>query len=307
MTAQTFQFKASDGESVYCYRWLPQDAPLAVVHIAHGMGEHAGRYEWVAAQLNAAGFAVCADDHRGHGKTATTLGNFGNDGWNRIIADLHEMILSYDAEFPDIPKVLFGHSMGAMLTQQYIELHGDTIDAAILSGSPGFSAAVPAWVLRIVVRFERWRLGRDADSKLLQSLVFGSANKPFEAEVETATGFEWLTRDADQVKAYVGDPACGFVPCTGAMFDLFQGTAWTQKPNSVAQIPARLPILLFSGSDDPVHGEMKNIRRLLARYRDHGLIVDTHIYDGGRHETLNETNREEVIADVIAWLQQHLG
>lgn len=307
MAPVTGSFEASDGHRVFCYRWLPEGTPRAIVHIAHGMGEHAGRYDWVATRLTGAGYAVVADDHRGHGKTAATLGQFGADGWNRIIADLHEMIVASGEASPGVPRVLFGHSMGAMLTEQYIELHGDTIDAAVLSGSPGFTATLQAWILRLVVRFERWRLGPQADSPLLQSLVFGAANKPFEAATQSPTGFEWLSRDPEQVKAYVDDPACGFVPCTDSLYDLFTGAAWTQKASSIQRIPQHLPILVFSGSDDPVHGQMKNLNRLLGRYRDRGLVVDTRFYEGGRHETLNDIDRETVIGDVIDWLNRHTG
>jgi len=301
---ETARFEASDGVGLFCYRWLPNTTPHAIVHIAHGMGEHAGRYDWAARQLVDAGYAVIADDHRGHGKTANVYGQFGVDGWNRIIADTYEMISAHHEEFPGLPLVLFGHSMGSMLVQQYIELHGDTVDAAILSGSPGF---VPSWqgfVLRLVTRIERWRLGPTGNSRLLEGFVFGSANKPFESTTAAPTGYEWLSRDPDQVKAYVDDPACGFVPCCGSLFDLFQGAAETQKPGAVRRIPTTLPILLFSGAEDPVHKKMTTVHRLLAAYRTHGLHVDTHFYEGGRHEMLNETNREAVIGDVVDWLRQ---
>lgn len=305
MRPQSDYFDASDGHGVFRYRWTPQGTPRAIVHIAHGMGEHAGRYEWTASKLAGAGYAVIANDHRGHGKTAIALGQFGADGWNRIIADLHEMILTYEHEYPHIPKVLLGHSMGAMLTEQYIASHGETLDAAVLSGSPGFTASLPALVLRLAIRFERWRLGAEADSPLLNALIFGSANKPFAAQVAKPTGFEWLTRDAAQVKAYVDDPACGFVPCTGSLQDLFRGAAWTQEAGAVRRIPVRLPILLFSGTDDPVHNRMKNLDRLLKAYRARGLEVHTRFYEGGRHETLNEINRDTVVADLIDWLNHH--
>lgn len=302
---QTRYFDASDGHRVCCYHWPAPDRARAVIHIAHGMGEHAARYDWAASRIAAAGYAVFANDHRGHGNTAAELGRFGADGWNRIIADLHELMKSHRTDFPDRSLVLLGHSMGSMLAEQYIELRGDTLDAVILSGSPGFSGGLTAWLLRTIARFERWRLGPEGDSALLESLVFGSANKAFAAGVDAPTGFEWLSRDAAQVAAYVADPACGFVPCAGALFDLFKGAAWTQRADSVGQIPQRLPVLVFSGTADPVHGSMRNIDRMLAAYRAHGLAVDTRFYPDGRHEMLNETNREEVLADVIAWLDRH--
>lgn len=302
--ATTSQFEASDGHRVFCYRWLPDQPPIAIVHIAHGMGEHAGRYDWTARQLADAGYAVIAPDHRGHGKTASVYGQFGDDGWNRIIADTCELITAHRAEFGSRPSILFGHSMGSMLTQQYIELHGDTIDGAILSGSPGFTSRLQRIIMLLITRFERWRLGPLGTSALLDAAVFGAANKTFEQEVEKPTGFEWLSRDETQVSAYVGDPACGFVPCTGSLLDLFRGASATQRPSAVANIPRELPILLFSGTDDPVHNGMKNIHRLLAAYRAHELEVEPRFYEGGRHEMLNETNRDAVVADVIAWLRQ---
>lgn len=304
MSLQTFNFRASDGQDVFCYRWLPETAPRAVIHIAHGMGEHAGRYAWTASQLAHAGFAVFMDDHRGHGKTATQLGDFGADGWNRTLADLHEMNQQYSQDYPGIPKVMFGHSMGSMLTEQYIELHGETLDAAIISGSPGFAHPVLSWVLRLLCRFEAWRLGPLQTSALLQQLVFGSANKPFAADTTEPSGFEWLSRDARQVKAYVDDPMCGFVPFPASLRDIFNGAAWTQRQASVNQIPAQLPLYLFSGSADPVHNKMRDLNRLLAAYGKASLNLQTCFYPEGRHEMLNELNRDEVMQDIRQWLEQ---
>ncbi|MCB1644574.1 MAG: lysophospholipase [Pseudomonadales bacterium] len=303
---ETFEFLASDGHKVHCYRWLPGSGVRGVIHLAHGMGEHAGRYDWVAQQLNAAGFAVYADDHRGHGKTADTLGDFGPDGWNRALRDLKELIHTLRTNYPSVPVVLMGHSMGAMLTQQYIELYGDTLDAAVISGSPGFASPFFGWLVTQICRFEAWRLGPLRESALLQNLIFGSANKDFEAGTESPTGFEWLSRDQAEVTKYAEDPLCGFVPFPASLKDIFTGARWTQKVTSVAQIPTNLPLYLFSGTADPVHNQMKDLQRLLDRYRSAGLQVDTAFYEGGRHEMLNETNRNEVTEALISWLQTTL-
>ena len=132
-----YKFEASDGKPIHCYRWKPATDPRALIHIAHGMGEHAARYDWTATHLTASGFEVTANDHRGHGHTADVLGDFGEDGWNRTVADLNEIIESLKTDNPGKPVILFGHSMGAMLSQQYASKHGKSIDALILSGSPG--------------------------------------------------------------------------------------------------------------------------------------------------------------------------
>ena len=303
----TFKFPASDGTNVHCYEWSPAKPPRAVIHISHGMGEHAARYDWVAQQLTNAGYLVYASDHRGHGHTATKLGQFGADGWNRTLRDLNEMMVAHRKDYPGLPVILLGHSMGSMLSQQYIELYGSTIDAVVLSGSPGFANPVLSWILRIIVTVETWRFGDDKESGLLQNLIFGSSNKNFEtgseANSQVLTGFEWLSRDPDEVKAYMDDAMCGFVPFPASLKLVFAGANWTQKKASVASIPSKLPVYLFSGSADPVHNEIKDIERLLAKYRDAGLSVDTRFYDEGRHEMFNETNKDEVMTDLLTWLE----
>ncbi|XOV88479.1 MAG: alpha/beta hydrolase [Pseudomonadota bacterium] len=302
--SDTFEFTASDGHKVFCYRWLPHANPRALVHIAHGMGEHAGRYDFLASRLVDAGYAVYANDHRGHGRTAEVPGQFGEDGWNRAIADLYELIASHQQAWPGKPLILLGHSMGAMLTQQYMATHGNTLDAVILSGSPGFAGRLQGWVSRLLVRFECWRVGPLGSSPLLQRVLFGSANKAFEQDLPEPTGFEWLSRDNDQVRAYIDDPLCGFVPCPGSLSDIFAGASWTQTREAVSAIPPVLPVYVFSGTDDPVHNRRKNMDRMLLSFGQQGITPETRFYAGGRHEMLNETNREEVVADVINWLNQ---
>jgi len=301
-----FKFPASDGTLVHCYQWKPEQIPLGVIHIAHGMGEHAARYDWVASQLAKAGYMIYASDHRGHGHTTKVLGQFGPDGWNRTLTDLNEMIMAHRADFPDTPVLLLGHSMGSMLSQQYIELYGETVDAVVLSGSPGFTNPILSWVLRLITTVEAWRLGDDRESSLLQNLIFGNNNKNFEAKGVETTGFEWLSRDPEQVKAYMNDPLCGFVPFPASLKLVFSGAGWTQKKSSIRGIPQTLPIYMFSGSADPVHGELKNIERILHCYEEAGLKVDTRFYAGGRHEMFNETNRDEVINELLIWIQSKI-
>jgi len=305
--SETFGFEAADGTAVHCYRWLPEDPSRAraIVHIAHGMGEHAARYDAVGRELAARDFIVVAGDHRGHGRTATTLGRFGEDGWNRALDDLRGLIASHRENWPGKPVFLLGHSMGAMMTQHYITRYGETIDGAVLSGSPGRGSWLQGAILRLLVWFERWRLGADATSPLLEQLVFGSANKAFEAEASDPTGFEWLSRDPDQVRAYVDDPLGGFVPCTGSLHDIFSGNREALGRDAIGRIPRKLPLYVFAGTSDPVNNDMKNIDRLLARYRERGLEITTRFYPEGRHEMLNETNRTEVIGDLIDWLEGH--
>lgn len=298
---QTFTLNASDGAEVACYTW-PVETPKAVVQIAHGMGEHAQRYGAVAEHLNQAGYAVYANDHRGHGVTGqANLGYMGGDGWNRVLADAYEINVEIASQHPGLPRILLGHSMGSMMSQQYITRYGHSIDLLVLSGSPGFKARSAGLLSRSIAKFEKWRLGAGQSSDVMQRLLFGDANKPFAGD--GASGFEWLSRDAHEVQKYLQDDACGFVLSTGSLVDLFAGSSTATQPEVLAKIPRDLPIYVFSGIEDPVHGEQKDIQRMLQAFNDQGLSrVTVKWYPGGRHEMFNETNRDEVLTDLVNWL-----
>lgn len=302
---EIFSLTASDGHDVACYRWLV-DNPRAAVQIAHGMGEHAQRYDGVAGALNAAGYSVYANDHRGHGVTGQAqLGYMGGDGWNRVLADAYELNRVMFAENPHVGLILLGHSMGSMMAQQYITRYGASIDALVLSGSPGFKAYFPSLLSRLLAGFESWRLGPGETSALMQRALFGDANKAFEGPSgkDNASGFEWLSRDTEQVQMYIDDEACGFVLSNGSLVDLFAGSKTAAQAETLANIPQDLPIYVFSGSEDPVHGGQKDIQRMLQTFYDRGLNnIEVKWYPGGRHEMFHETNRDEVLADLVLWL-----
>ena len=297
---ETFKHKVKDGTELQCYRWMPENTPIATIYIAHGMGEHAGRYDWVAQRLTEVGYLVIANDHRGHGQTAKTLGDSGPDGWNRTIDDMFQMMQSYAPIGK--PRILLGHSMGAMLSQQFVTRYGFTLDALVLSGSPGFNPSLLNWVSRLLCWIENKRLGPLKESPLLGSMIFGSANKSFEQDGLETNGFEWLSRDSDVVQKYVDDEMCGFVPFPASLGHMFAGVATTQDKHQIRDIPQDLPVYVFSGTDDPVHSDLKNLNRLLNAWRTRGLTTTTKFYAGGRHEMFNETNRDEVVSNLIAWL-----
>lgn len=301
----SFSLIVSDGHSVACYAEVP-DNPRAIIQIAHGMGEHAKRYAWVAEQLAAQGYAVYASDHRGHGDTAGEhLGYMGADGWNRCLADLYEINRHLRQLHPNLPLCLLGHSMGSMLSQQYITRYGRSIEALVLSGSPGFKQARFGFLSRWILRFENWRLDPWAQSAVMQKALFESSNKSFDEP--GATGYEWLSRDADEVRKYVADPKCGFVLSIGSIVDMNQGLGASQSGRAIEKIPVNLPMYVFSGSVDPVHGEQADLDRMVERYRGHGMEqLDYKLYPGGRHEMFNEINRDEVIQDLIRWLGENL-
>lgn len=303
---QQAKLTVSDGAEIHYYRWLPETDVRGAVQIAHGMGEHAGRYDPLASRLNEEGYAVYANDHRGHGLTAgpDRLGIFGTGGWDRVIQDARELNDHVAGQHPNAPRALLGHSMGAMLTQQYIARHGDTIHAAVISGSPGLGSALGLWLSQAMARLERWRHG-DVVTERMQQRVFAAPNASFD-EPE-ATGFEWLSRDREEVDKYVEDPFCGFVVSAGSLSALLGGAREARRSRTIGNIPADLPVYVFSGSDDPVHGQERGLRNLLEGYRSRLHRVDYRLYPEGRHEMLNEINRDEVVDDLIDWLKEQLG
>jgi alpha-beta hydrolase superfamily lysophospholipase len=303
MRADTFRFKAEDQKELFVYRWLPDaGAPVkAVVHVAHGMAEHAARYARVAEALVGAGYAVYANDHRGHGQTAAPgdLGWMGVGGFNRAVQDLVELLVFEKAENPGAPAVLFGHSMGSYMAQALMIEHGGSIRGAVLSGSAGKPSLI-ASAGRVVAREERLRLGARGTSGLLQALSFDAFNKGF---APNRTAFDWLSRDEAEVDKYIADPLCGFAVSTQLWVELLDALADVAQPRRQAQVPRDLPVYVFAGSEDPVGEKTKSLEQLLSAYARAGVTDVTHrFYPGGRHEMLNETNRDAVTQDLIAWL-----
>ena len=301
MKEDTFRFAASDDHELYCYRWQPDGAPRAIVLVSHGMGEHAGRYSIFGEPLAERGYSVLAHDQRGHGLSADDAGRgyLGADGWSRLLEDLAELHRHLLDRNPGLPIVLFGHSMGSMAAMHYVQRYHEPLAALVLSGTPGVGAPLQMFLSHTVARFERWRLGPTAESALMQRLLFGDANKEFEG----STGFEWLSRDTIEVKRYMDDPFCGFVLRAGSLCELFAASRAAAQPSAFAAIRKGMPVHVLVGSDDPVHAKQKNLTRLYARFEGAGVSpVTKRVYKSGRHEMLNETNRGDVINDIVKWL-----
>lgn len=301
-------FDQPDGFATPVYHWPAPSEPRAVVHIVHGMAEHAARYAETAAALNAAGLEVYAHDHRGHGRSVKEPGDEGffaeDDGWNLAVADVHRLSQHLAGEHPGLPLILLAHSMGSFMAQQLLTEHGDTWAGVALSGSNG--PVGPLGTMgRFIARIERRRLGKRGRSKLIHNLSFGAYNKAFKP---ARTEFDWLSRDEAIVDAYVADPLCGFVCTTQFWFDMLGGLTRLHAAERLARIPKGLPIYLLAGALDPVSNATKGLDKLLGLYAKQGLERVTHrFYPEGRHEILNETNREEVRTDLLAWIDGVLG
>jgi alpha-beta hydrolase superfamily lysophospholipase len=307
MSMDRQQFAAADGTLIDHARWLPGGSPRAVLQVVHGAAEHAGRYDRFARAAVARGHAVYATDHRGHGRTrlrSGRLGDAGPDAWNRMVGDEIALAQRLRAAHPGVPIVLLGHSLGSFIAQDLITRAADRqpplLDALVLSGT-SYREPPPAEAIRALDEAARREpLG---DSALWASR-FADYNKPFGGP----TGFEWLSRDAAEVQRYVSDPLCGFAFTHSLVRDIFVGFAQMRDPAREARIPTGLPVLVIQGELDPVGENLAGTRRLVERYRALGLTrVETRYYTGARHELLNESNRDEVTADVLDWVARVVG
>lgn len=298
----------SDGLALFVYRWLPDEGvPVrGVVQIAHGMAEHAARYARFAEALTAAGFAVYAHDHRGHGRTAGTADKRGffadRGGWRRVVDDLYLVAARAREENPGAPWVLFAHSMGSFMAQQVMFERGAELKAVVVSGSSSGVSNPLAPVGRLVARAERWRKGPRGTSPLLTKLSFGAFNDAFKPN---RTEYDWLSTDAAEVDKYIADPWCGFEVSTQLWVDLLDALPTLADPANLARVPKNLPVYVLAGSEDPVTGRLKGLHMLVKDWSDAGLRdIEWRVYEGRRHETLNETNRAEVTADLVRWLER---
>ncbi|AMB85499.1 alpha/beta hydrolase [Pseudomonas agarici] len=306
MIHDTFWLTVSDQSRLYVNRWLPEGEPRALVLLSHGMAEHSGRYARLAGALCEAGYGLYAHDQRGHGKTAEhgVLGYFADrDGWCAVVSDLASVNQRIGEQHPGLPVILLGHSMGSYIAQAYLLHHSASLQGAILSGSN----CQPVTLYRAaatIARCERWRQGAGGRSALLDWLSFGSFNKAFKP---TRTAFDWLSRDPEEVDKYLNDPLCGF-RCTNQLWiDLLGGLQQISKARNLTQIDPGLPLLVMGGERDPVSNgkRLQNLADALRQAGSQNLQLS--VYPQARHELFNETNRDEVTADVLQWLQQTLA
>lgn len=304
MGRESFTFKGANGQDVFTWCWSTVDKPLGILQIFHGMAEHAERYDDFAGYLNTMGFAVYACDQRGHGRTGemnSSSCHLDNDGFNGIIEDQNLLSKLIQQKYPGIPIYVLGHSFGSFVAQEYIKRYGSDISGVILSGScmmngPEIKAGYTAATMSLI-------FGRRRPNKILDKLSFGSYNKAIE---NPASKFSWLSLDENQVKKYEADNFCGNIMSTNFFYYFFKGLTGLYNADNASKIPKDLPIYIMSGDNDPVGKYGVGVAKLHEWYKTLGIKdLRFKLYQGGRHEMINETNRSEVYQDISSWLKMH--
>lgn len=280
MADDSFTFAGADGAPIFTYRWMPSGPVRGVLQIAHGMGEHALRYRAPLQPLLDAGIAIYANDHRGHGRTAPSkdaLGAFPG-GFEALVDDMAVLSRRIRTDHPGKKLILMGHSMGSFAAQIYVVDYSSLIDGFVLSGSAALD--------------------------LLQA-PRGGLSAIGEGMAKPRTPFDWLSRDDKEVDAYIADPLCGFTVNDEARASMFSAAAKALDPKALAHIRKNLPFYIFAGDEDPINAKLTRLLPLVERYREAGISdITTDFYSGGRHEMLNETNRDEVVANLKTWIER---
>ncbi|NOH17015.1 alpha/beta fold hydrolase [Clostridium cochlearium] len=304
---EEFFFYSRDNTKIYCIKYIPNSQLKGVVQIVHGMGENSGRYEHVAMKLVENGYGVYMHDHRGHGKTAELKENLGHlgdgDVFIKMVYDMKEVTDIIKNHLGEISVFLLGHSMGSFLCQKYISLFGKKLSGVMLTGTDGKKGKI----LDIGIALSKKEIkkhGRKHKSRNLNKICFLNCHLAF---IPNRTKFDWLTRDTEEVDKFIEDDFLGFYYDNLFYYYFFKALKDIHKKSVMNKIPKNLPIYIFGGSKDPIGKNGTGLINLYNMYKNIGIkSLTCKIYENGRHEILNEKNKEEVIEDMIIWLNRHM-
>lgn len=304
---EKYNFKNKENSTIVYYKWGSHEKPKAIIQLVHGMSEWVGRYDYFANKLVEEGYLVYGNDHYGHGESSENNEKLGYlTGENRfytMVEDIKALNDIIKNENKDIPVILFGHSMGSFLSQRYLEEYGESIDGLILSGSNGKPKYFTKMGL-LVCKLEMIFKGKGNRSKLMDKLSFGDFNSSIK---NPNTNFDWLSRDSKEVEKYIEEDYCGFIYPTEFYYDLIKGIWDIHKEENLNKIKKLdIPIYIFAGDKDPVGYFGKGIINLYQTYKTIGVKdLNYKLFEDGRHEMLNEINKDDVINEVIIWLNNH--
>ncbi len=307
MSLTTYTIPSTDDHAIFVREWsVPKNRQVkGAIHISHGMAEHSERYDRFAKALNAQGFVVFAHDHRGHGHAMSEQqGVFSREnGWQKVLADMDVVQKHIRNAHPDAPLFLFGHSMGSFIAMSFIKHYQPALNGFVASGS-NWDEIVKYRALIPILKAEKMRLGADKPSPIVEMLTFGAFNAKFKP---AQTDSDWLSRDPQEVQKYLNDSMCGFFCSTQLWEDLVTALIDISTKQAFMQFPNSLPLYIFSGDQDPVGNFGKGVRALAKHFITGGTLdLTLRLYPEGRHEMLNETNRDEVTSDMVNWLISRL-
>ena len=301
-----FWYDSCGAGIIHGCRWTPEGKPKAVLQIVHGIAEFVERYDDFANYLSGLGFVVVAEDHMGHGRSINGDGIQGyfHGGWFAAVEDTYRLLTDTKTEYPDLPYVLFGHSMGSFMARTILCKYPDSgISAAVICGTgwqPSF--ALPA-LIRVVESVCK-KTGETRPNEKLQGMVFGSYNARV---AHPRTPYDWLTRDSKIVDAYIAHPLCGFTASCGLLREMMKGIHYIQQPKNLANMRKDLPVFFIAGGDDPVGPYGKGVLRAGEAFRKAGMTdASVRIYPLCRHEILNEINKDEIYEDVAEWVKNKM-
>ena len=299
-----FYFPSHGAGQIHGCRWMPETPPKGIVQIVHGISEFVERYDEFANSLTASGFAVVAEDHMGHGQSIgpeCPKGYFAG-GWFTAVEDTMQLMNDTMAQFPGVPYILFGHSMGSFMARTILAKYPNSgIAGAIICGT-GWQPRAALPLLSPVIDGICKKHGESTPVPALHKMIFGSYNNRIK---NPRTDFDWLTRDDAIVDAYIAHPLCGFVPACGLLRDMLRGIAYIEQPKNLDNMKKHLPVLFIAGQEDPVGPYGKGVEHTQKVFQKAGMVrTEIKIYPGCRHEILNEINRQEVFQDVLTWLQR---
>lgn len=298
-----FYFPSKDGETqIHAVEWVPDGTIFAVLQIVHGMAEHIERYGEFASYLADRGIYVTGHSHLGHGKSVTELKKMGffheSDGNDCVIGDIHELRKITQEKYPGIPYFMMGHSMGSFLLRQYLGDDKEGLSGAIIMGTgdqPDIALVGGKLVCKVIAAVKGWEYRSD----LVNSFAVGGFEKKL--------GNTWLSKNEENVKKYDDDPLCGFVFTLNAFYHMFEGIAKVNAQEKSGNVPKELPLFFVAGSEDPVGASGKGVEAVYQRYLAKGAKnAKIKLYDGDRHEILNELDKETVYEDLFAWIMDHL-
>ena len=302
-----FYFPSKDGNTeIHTIEWKPDSEIRAVLQICHGMMEYIERYDEFAQFLCERGYYVVGNDHLGHGKSVQSKSEYGffdqKYGNACVLGDIHTFLQLVSVNFPYLPYFMLVHSMGSSLLRQYIQMYGNGLAGAVLMGTVTDHSRASLVIVKRLCRLMAAVRGWHYRSRMVNELVTGAFNRKFRP---AETRADWVTSDRERLEKYISDPMCSFIFTVNAYYSMMNGMLASQKKGNIQMIPKTLPVLFVSGAEDPVGDFGKGVRGVFETYKSAGIRdVSLKLYEGDRHEILNETDRARVYQDLYEWFEE---